>query len=123
MTATSESYALPANPALTGNATLAGFQLLTHSTLVSPSYNSVGRFIELGSDTANTAYIDFHPNDSKTTAVNFDVRIYSTGGTTGTQGLENHYFNANSHTFNTCCMTSEHLLAEVPQISASPLSF
>ena len=64
----------------------------------------------------NTAYIDFHSNDSNTTAVNFDARIYSSGGTTGSIGLGNLYFNANSHTFNNPVMIGTKTVATTDQI-------
>ena len=88
-----------ASPALTGNATLNGLTILTQDTTVLPTYYSVGRFVELGCSLANYAGVEFHPNDANTTAVNYDTRIYSSGGTTGSIGQEALYYAAKMHNF------------------------
>ena len=49
-------------------------------------YRNPGQFVELGADTADTSYIDFH---SKTTYDNdYDSRILSVGGTSANGGAE-----------------------------------
>ena len=79
-------YATLASPALTGNATLNSQSILTQSNFLQPVYTSVGRFVELGCSIANYAGLEFHSNDAATTAVNYDTRIYSSGGTSGSIG-------------------------------------
>ena len=47
-------------------------------------YRNVGRFVEVGADSVDVAYIDFHSKDGSD--VDYDSRILSTGGTTNTMG-------------------------------------
>lgn len=47
-------------------------------------YRNPGQFVELGADSPNTAYIDFHSNVS--TDVDYDTRILSVGGTAPDSG-------------------------------------
>ena len=48
------------------------------------AYRTDGRYVEVGADTANTSYLDFHSNDNA--GADYDTRIVSTGGVTGTAG-------------------------------------
>jgi len=57
------------------------------------AYRNVGRFIEIGADAANTAYIDFHSNDNSD--VDYDTRILSINGS-GSAGGGSLNFYANS---------------------------
>ena len=59
----------------------------------------MGRFIELGCSLANISSLEFHSNDANTTAVNYDTRIYSSGGTTGSIGQGVLYYAAKTHNF------------------------
>ena len=71
------SYATLANPALTGTATVNRSSLLTLSinNVMVKKQCGTGRYIKIGSDTGNTASINFHANDNNTTGVNYDARI------------------------------------------------
>ena len=61
------------------------------------AYVNTGRYLEVGTDSANYCYIDFHSNDADT--VDYDSRILSSGGTsTQGNGALNYY--ATSHSFN-----------------------
>ena len=55
--------------------------------------------MELGCSLANYASVEFHSNDANTTAVNYDTRIYSLGGTTGSIGQGALYYAAKTHNF------------------------
>ncbi len=48
------------------------------------AYNNIGRFVEIGADSPNTAYIDFHSNDNVQN--DSDARLLSIGGSTGNYG-------------------------------------
>jgi len=48
------------------------------------AYNNVGRYVELGAESTNFSYIDFHSNDN--VANDYDTRILSVNGTTSVDG-------------------------------------
>ena len=92
-------YATLASPQFTGNATVSGLGILTKDVTTTPAYYSIGRYIELGVSLANYAGLEFHSNDANTVAVNFDTRIYSSGGTAGSYGQGALYYAAKTHNF------------------------
>ena len=61
------------------------------------AYVNVGRYVELGADTTNVAYIDFHSKDG--TIVDYDSRIISSGGGDTVDGKGALQFQANTYTF------------------------
>ena len=66
-------YAPLASPALTGSPTVGGNPILGRTTTLDPAYYGAGRRIELDVSVANTARLDFHSYDTKTT-VDYDRR-------------------------------------------------
>ena len=50
------------------------------------AFHNMGRHVEVGADTVDHSYIDFHSKDINTTTRDFDTRILSVGGETGSDG-------------------------------------
>ena len=68
-------------------------------------YRNPGQFVELGADTANNAYIDFHSNVSND--VDYDTRILSVGGTAPNSGGGTMLLYAQNYQFQTIANRSD----------------
>ena len=78
-------------------------------------YTSAGRNIELGVDSPNCCYIDFHSCDANSSGVDYDSRIISSGGNSSGGGGTLDYL-ATNHNFHGTLSLNGNTVATTNQI-------
>lgn len=81
-------------------------------------YRNPGQFVEIGADSPNTAYVDFHSNIA--TDVDYDTRILSVGGTAPNSGGGALGFYAQNFAFNTLTNRSNPMIETNLNTTYSP---
>jgi hypothetical protein len=82
-------------------------------------YRNPGQYVEIGADTANTAYVDFHSNTSYD--VDYDTRILSVGGTSASGGGTMALY-AQEYVFNTVQNLTNPFISSYLNMSFQPAS-